>query len=50
MFPTNLVLAKMLPGKSANTYSIYVDLPTGSSHVETSEVTTCIVDILKKES
>lgn len=50
MFPTNLVLAKMLPGKSANTYSIYVDLPTGSSHVETSKVTTCIVDILKKES
>ena len=50
MFPTSLVLAKMLPGKSANTYSIYVDLPSGSSHVETSKVTTCIVDILKKES
>lgn len=49
MFPTNLVLAKMLPGKSANTYSIYVDLPTGSSYIETSKVTTCIVNILKNE-
>mgnify|MGYP001773920052 CR=1 FL=1 len=50
MFPTKLVLAKMLPGKSANTYSIYVDLPKGSSYLETSKVTTCIVNILKKES
>lgn len=50
MFPTKLVLAKMLPGKSANTYSIYVDLPNGSSHSETSKVTTCIVDILKLEN
>jgi len=49
MFPTELVLAKMLPGKSANTYSIYIDLPSGSSHVETSQVNTCIVDILKQE-
>jgi len=50
MFPTKLVLAKMLPGKSANTYSIYVDLPKGSSYLETSKVTTCIVNILKKEN
>lgn len=49
MFPTKLVLAKMLPGKSANTYSIYVDLPNGSSYLETSKVTTCIVNILQHE-
>lgn len=30
LFPTKLVLAKMLPGKSTNTFSIYVDLPSGS--------------------
>jgi len=50
MFPTKIVLAKMLPGKSANTYSIYVDLPNGSSYSETSKVTTCIVNILQRES
>jgi len=49
MFPTKLVLAKMLPGKSANTYSIYVDLPNGSSYVETNRVTECVVKILQKE-
>ncbi|OQX76781.1 MAG: hypothetical protein B6D54_03245, partial [Epsilonproteobacteria bacterium 4484_65] len=27
MFPTMMVLAKMLPGKSANTFSVYVDTP-----------------------
>ena len=50
MFPSKLVLAKMLPGKSANTYSVYVDLPNGSSYFETSKVTTCIVNLLKKEN
>ncbi len=50
MFPTKLVLAKMLPGKSANTYSVYVDLPNGSSYSETSKVTTCIVKILQTQS
>ena len=29
MFPTHMVLAKMLPSKSTNTFSIYVDLPNG---------------------
>ena len=42
MFPTKLVLAKMLPGKSDNTYSIYVDTPTGSSIEQTRKVTKCI--------
>ena len=50
MFPSMLVLAKMLPGKSANTYSVYVDLPNGSSYSETSKVTTCIVKLLQQES
>ncbi len=49
MLPTKVVLAKMLPGKSANTYSIYIDLPTGSSIEETKKVNSCVVDILKKE-
>jgi multidrug efflux pump subunit AcrB len=49
MFPSKAVLARMLPGKSANTYSIYIDTPTGSSIVETRKVTSCVIDILKKE-
>ena len=48
MIPTKIVLAKMLPGKSANTFSIYVDLPTGSSIEETKKVTECVIDILKE--
>lgn len=50
MFPTKLVLAKMLPGKSTNTFTVYVDTPTGSSAVLTEKVTDCIVDILKGEN
>ncbi len=49
MLPTKVVLAKMLPGKSANTYSVYIDLPTGSSIEETKKVGKCILQILKKE-
>ncbi len=49
MLPSKLVLAKMLPGKSTNTYSIYVDTPSGSSIEQTKEVTTCVTDILTKE-
>jgi multidrug efflux pump subunit AcrB len=49
MFPTKLVLAKMLPGKSANTFSIYVDNPAGSSIEETKKVSECVVSYLKKE-
>ncbi len=49
MLPSKLVLAKMLPGKSANTYSIYVDTPTGSSVELTHMVTQCIDGILQKE-
>jgi len=49
MFPSGGVLARMLPGKSAATYSIYVDTPTGSSIEQTREVTSCITDVLRKE-
>lgn len=50
MFPTQLVLAKMLPGKSDNTFSIYVDTPTGSSIEQTKEMSACVIDFLKQES
>jgi len=49
MIPTKIVLAKMLPGKSANTFSIYVDTATNSSIAETQRVTNCIVKQFKKE-
>lgn len=49
MFPTKIVLAKMLPGKSANTFSVYIDAPVGSSIVQTKKLSTCVIDILKHE-
>jgi multidrug efflux pump subunit AcrB len=49
MIPTELVKAKMLPGKDSDTFSIYVDLPRDSSLKETREVTTCIAKELQKE-
>ncbi|NPA29828.1 MAG: efflux RND transporter permease subunit, partial [Epsilonproteobacteria bacterium] len=49
MLPTKVVLAKMLPGKSANTYSIYIHTPTDSSIEQTRSVAECTVDILKHE-
>lgn len=49
MFPTKMVLAKMLPGKSDNTFSIYIDTPTGSSIEQTKAVSDCVIDFLKKE-
>jgi len=49
MFPTKMVLAKMLPGKSANTFSIYVDTPKGSSIEQTKEVSKCVIGFLKRE-
>ncbi|MDP1784423.1 MAG: efflux RND transporter permease subunit [Sulfuricurvum sp.] len=50
LIPTKLVLAKMLPGKNSDTYSIYIDLPTGSSIVQTTQVSECLTQILQKES
>jgi len=39
----------MLPGKSANTFSIYVDTPAGSGIEQTKKVSECVIDYLKKE-
>ncbi len=49
MLPTEMVKAKMLPGKSANTYTIYVDTATNASIEETQRVTTCVVNYMKHE-
>jgi len=49
MIPTNIVKARMLPGKSANTFSVYIDTPTGSFKEQTKQVSQCVIDILKKE-
>ena len=49
MFPSKMVLAKMLPGKSDNTFSIYVDTPTGSSIEQTKAVSSCVIRFLKTE-
>ncbi len=49
MIPTKIVWVKMLPGKSANTFSVYIDLPTGSSIEQTKKVAECVLDILKHE-
>ena len=49
LIPTNLVLARMLPGKSANTFTIYVDTATNASIKETKSVTSCIVNYMTKE-
>lgn len=50
MIPTKLVLAKMLPGKNNDTYTIYLDLPKGSSIEQTSKVSECVVNTLQNES
>jgi len=50
MIPTKLVLAKMLPGKSANTFTVYIDTATNASIKETRSVAECVVHELEKES
>lgn len=49
MIPTEIVLAKMLPGKNNDTYSIYIDLPEGSSIQQTQKVSECVVGYIHKE-
>ena len=49
MLPTKMVKAKMLPGKSDNTFSVYVDTPKGSSIYQTNEVSQCVIEVLKNE-
>ncbi len=50
MIPTKLVLAKMLPGKSADTFTIYIDTATNASIDETKQVAQCVVSTLQKEA
>ena len=49
LIPTKIVLAKMLPGKNNDTYSIYIDLPNGSSIEQTRIVSECVVGVLQQE-
>lgn len=49
MIPSKLVLAKMLPGKSANTFTVYIDTATNASIKETRQVAQCVVSELEKE-
>jgi len=47
--PVKLVKARMLPGKSDNTYSVYIDTPTGSSKAQTMQVAQCVIQQLQSE-
>lgn len=47
--PTKIVLAKMLPGKNNDTFTIYASLAKGSSIEQTKRVSECIGEHLKKE-
>ncbi|WP_419768355.1 efflux RND transporter permease subunit [Arcobacter sp.] len=49
LLPLEVVKAKMLPGKDSNTFTVYVDLPTGSSIYQTKKVTDGVVGVLQKE-
>lgn len=49
LLPFEIVLAKMLPDKSANTISIYIDTPTGSAISKTKMLSNCVMDTLKDE-
>jgi multidrug efflux pump subunit AcrB len=44
-----IVLAKMLPGKNNNTFTVYLDLASGSSINQTATVAKCVVEELQKE-
>jgi multidrug efflux pump subunit AcrB len=49
MIPTELVLAKMLPGKNNDTFTVYLALTSGSSIHQTQEVSQCLVGLLQNE-
>jgi multidrug efflux pump subunit AcrB len=49
LIPIEVVKAKMLPGKDSDNFSIYIDLPEGSSLTQTKSVAQCVVDKLKLE-
>ena len=48
--PSKMVLAKMLPGKNNDTFTIYATLANGSSIEQTKHVTDCIVNNIQKEN
>jgi len=48
LIPTKIVLAKMLPGKDSNTFSVYIDMPQNASVFKTREIVSCVVGELKK--
>jgi len=47
--PTKMVLAKMLPGKNNDTFTIYTTLAEGSSIQQTNKVTDCVVHLVQQE-
>lgn len=49
LIPTNLVEVKMLPGKNNDTFSIYIDLPEGSSIEQTKQVCDCVSTYIRPE-
>jgi len=46
---SELVKVRLLPNRLADNFTIYIDLPEGKSVYQTKEVTSCIVQTLKKE-
>lgn len=50
LYPTEIVLAKMLPGKNNDTFTIYIDLPSGSSITQTQGVAECVTGFVQKEA
>lgn len=49
LIPTGLVEVKMLPGKNNDTFSIYIDLPEGSSIEQTKKVCDCVSNYIRPE-
>ena len=47
--PTEIVLAKMLPGKNNDTFNIYVKLANGSSIEQTQQVSECVSSYIVQE-
>ena len=47
--PTEIVKAKMLPGKNNDTFTIYVTLPEGSSIEQTQALSQCVTGYIQQE-
>jgi len=50
LIPLEIVKAKMLPSKDSDTFSLYIDLPEGSSVSQTKKVSSCVAKFLQKEN